>query len=196
MLAKHRMLISRLCALIAVIYVAIARPPFDLATWIREAGDLVGLVLLATAAFGRLWCLTFIGGRKNKALLTDGPYSVVRNPLYVFSFIGAFGFGLVVHNAWLIAAIIIWFMTFYPFTLAQEERDLSQLFGNDYRDYCETTPRCIPKLRLYRKPAENVAVNPVKIRDGILDSMWFIWAYVFWQILEILRYTGVLGTLI
>ena len=52
-----------------------------------------GIFAIILCIFGRTWTSLYIGGRKNRALLTKGPYSVVRNPLYVFSILGAAGAG-------------------------------------------------------------------------------------------------------
>jgi protein-S-isoprenylcysteine O-methyltransferase Ste14 len=41
------------------------------------------------AILGRAWSTRYIGERKANLLVTEGPYSVSRNPLYLFSFLGA-----------------------------------------------------------------------------------------------------------
>ena len=55
---------------------------------------LIGYALIGVGAVGRMWCGVYIAGRKNKELCQDGPYSLCRNPLYVFSFIGTVGVAL------------------------------------------------------------------------------------------------------
>jgi protein-S-isoprenylcysteine O-methyltransferase Ste14 len=44
--------------------------------------------LAAMIASHRLWCSLYISGYKNSQLITSGPYSLCRNPLYFFSFVG------------------------------------------------------------------------------------------------------------
>src|SRR5436190_20661746 len=58
-----------------------------------DAIDWVGVVLMAICIVGRTWCALYIGGRKTYDLVVLGPYSVSRNPLYVFSILGAAGVG-------------------------------------------------------------------------------------------------------
>lgn len=53
----------------------------------------LGLIAIMVCVLGRAWCSLYIGGRKKQEIVTCGPYSLCRNPLYVFSFIGAFGIG-------------------------------------------------------------------------------------------------------
>jgi protein-S-isoprenylcysteine O-methyltransferase Ste14 len=55
---------------------------------------LLGLVLVGIATVGRLWCALYIAGYKDSDLITSGPYSITRNPLYFFSFVGFAGIGL------------------------------------------------------------------------------------------------------
>jgi len=60
---------------------------------VHEAMRWLGAALIFVCVSGRTWCTLYIGGRKNHELVTAGPYSVCRNPLYVFSIIGAIGIG-------------------------------------------------------------------------------------------------------
>ncbi|MGU9537294.1 methyltransferase family protein, partial [Proteus mirabilis] len=53
----------------------------------------LGMVAIMVCVLGRAWCALYIGGRKKQEIVTSGPYSLCRNPLYVFSVIGAFGVG-------------------------------------------------------------------------------------------------------
>lgn len=189
----YRTLTGRVLGLLVFVYVLMAAPPQLLPGWLLECGELVGFALLTVAAFGRVWCLMFIAGRKSQELTTEGPYSVVRNPLYVFSFLGAIGLGLAVENLFLTAVFAIFFALTYPITVAHEEADLLSLFGPAYIDYCEMTPRWLPNWRLYKQP-ESLVVSPIRVLHGMIDAMWFLWVFLAWEILEMLRETGVLQT--
>ncbi len=59
----------------------------------HERVELAGFVAMIVSIVGRAWCSLYIGGRKKSEIVDRGPYSVTRNPLYLFSFIGAFGIG-------------------------------------------------------------------------------------------------------
>ena len=46
--------------------------------------EMVGVTLAIVCIGGRLWSCLYIGSRKNRELVTTGPYSITRNPLYFF----------------------------------------------------------------------------------------------------------------
>lgn len=180
---RSRTLGSRVVGIVLVAYVLSHAPPKYFPDWLVGVCESIGLVLLAAAAFGRLWCLVFIAGQKNNAVVTDGPYSMVRNPLYVFSFLGAVGFGLSVENPLLAVLLAAAFGIYYSVVVRKEEQYLSAAFGVTYQNYVASTPRWLPRFSQYHEPPL-VSVDPVKMRRGILDAMWFIWAYLLWEIAE------------
>lgn len=117
----HRMLWSRLSAVALIAGALLLKPPAAIPPWLLEVGELVGLVLLAVACCGRIWSLVFVIGKKNAQLVTEGPYSAVRNPLYVFSFIGAVGFGLAAGNPTLALVVAALFAAYYRGVVRHEE---------------------------------------------------------------------------
>ena len=167
-------------------YVLATQPPKYLPQWLVDICEITGLVLLAAAAFGRVWCLIFIAGRKNASLVTAGPYSAVRNPLYAFSFLGAVGFGLSVENPLLAVLLAVIFGAYYSVIVKKEEQYLATSFGAAYQEFAARTPRWLPDFSLYQEP-ETVLVVTARIRSGLLDAVWFIWAYVLWEVVEIVR---------
>lgn len=192
LLAGNRILIQRLALLAALVFVLIAEPPGLSGAWWGYPSQLIGFIFLGAATFGRLWCLLFIGGAKNATLVTEGPYSVVRNPLYLFNLIGAAGLGLTVQQPLLALALSSGFVLYYPAVVAREERTLLERFGEAYRAYQDRTPRWLPRFSLYHEP-EQVSICPLWIRHGMLDAMWLLWAYWAWDLLEIVRRTRVLS---
>jgi protein-S-isoprenylcysteine O-methyltransferase Ste14 len=53
---------------------------------IHEMIEWFGIVLIVICILGRTWASLYIGGRKIDELVTVGPYSTMRNPLYFFPF--------------------------------------------------------------------------------------------------------------
>jgi len=192
--ADHRIGWSRAGLVALLLFILAGTPPKLFTALVSELIELLGYALLVAAALWRIWCLVFIGGTKNGELAASGPYSVVRNPLYVGSFLGAVGFGLAVEQPLLAILLALLFCALYPVVVAREEARLEREFGEHYRAYCAAVPRWIPDWALYREPA-NVTASPQHIRRGILDAMWFLWAYAIWEFIEQLHELQLLPTL-
>jgi len=192
--ATHRIAWSRAFIAGALVFVLLGSPPKVLAGWPAELFEMLGYVLLVAAALWRIWCLVFIAGSKNEELAQLGPYSMVRNPLYIGNFLGAIGFGFAVEMPYLAVAIAAIFALLYPSVVAREEARLAGLFGERYRQYCARVPRWLPDFSLYSEP-ETLSVEPRRIRKGILDAMWFLWAFALWEFIEVLHESGILPAL-
>ena len=48
--------------------------------------SIIGFTLVIIGGFGRLWASLYVEGFKTKTLIKEGPYSMVRNPLYFFNY--------------------------------------------------------------------------------------------------------------
>jgi len=180
---SHRIAWSRAAVIFALAYALFVPAPAVIPrSWLDVSG-LLGFALLIVAALGRVWCLSYIAGVKNDVLVTDGPYSVARNPLYVFNFIGAVGFGCAVENPVLAVLLATAFAVFYPSVIRHEEEALTQTFGERFARYCGATPRWVPRWSNFHEP-ESWNINPRRFRAGLLDAMWFLWAFLIWEVLK------------
>ncbi|NMC19566.1 MAG: DUF1295 domain-containing protein, partial [Thermogutta sp.] len=114
--------------------------------------ELVGSGMLFLAAIGRIWSAGYIAGRKDVRLIQDGPYSVMRHPLYFFSFLGFLGAGLAMESLVLTGTMVtIFFLTHMPVIRREEDR-LRRLFGEEYERYARGVPAVFPKPWLFRCP--------------------------------------------
>jgi protein-S-isoprenylcysteine O-methyltransferase Ste14 len=85
-------------------------------------------------------------------LITEGPFSHVRNPLYCGNFLLWFGF-LIAARPWMpwMALIMVLFFFFqYNRIVGLEEEYLTKKFGPSYDAYRNAVARWIPRLRPYR----------------------------------------------
>ena len=176
--------------------VVFSRPGYLLGipNWFDPVCELLGYALLVVATLGRIWCALFIAGTKNGDLAGGGPYSVVRNPLYIGNFLGLVGFGLAVEQPVLAALLGAVFAIGYPSVVAREEKDLERIFGERYRQYRAQVPRWLPRWSLYREP-ETLTLSPRFVRKAILDAMWFLWAFGIWEFFEALHEFGLMPIL-
>lgn len=102
----------------------------------------VAMIALAFQALKRA-STTVRPDRPAEHLVTDGPFALTRNPLYLADTIALIGIGLIAGSAWfLILAIIAAFAT-QKLAIEREERHLDTRFGKKYRDYCRRVRRWI-----------------------------------------------------
>lgn len=160
----------------------------------HESTEGVGLALLVVCIVGRAWCSLYIGGRKKIEIVSAGPYSISRNPLYIFSFIGAFGVGAQTGSVTL--AIVFTLITFviFHFTVQKEEAWLSAEFGDPYHVYMALTPRYGPDFTKWRDD-EILEVRPKFFIMTLRDGLVFLLAFPVFEFVEILQDRGVLITL-
>ena len=192
--ANHRIAWSRgavVLLLLFVIFGSSADGPQGMAA---ELAELLGFALLVAATLWRIWCALFIAGSKNAELATAGPYSIVRNPLYLGNLLGAVGFGFAVQMPLLALLLALAFALFYPAVVANEERNLAARFGERYSQYCARVPRWLPDWSRYEEAA-TVTVSPRRVRAAIFDAMWFLWAFALWEFVEELHQLNLLPTL-
>lgn len=146
--------------------------------------ELTGFLLLIMAALGRLWAYAFIGGRKNQELCQDGPYSLCRNPLYFFSFLGVAGAGLALQNLVLFVVGVVGFLTYYHFVIRAEERRLAEIFGAAFTDYCQNVPRFWPRLHHLVMP-ESVTLPSKLFTRTLSEVFWFLAVIVIIEVIAI-----------
>ena len=171
--ATHRLRVSRIFA-IAFFLVVLAMESAHEGSLVSTALFLLGLLLVGIATVGRLWCSLYISGHKNSELITTGPYSLSRNPLYFFSLLGFAGIGFASETVTLGAVLAAAMLIGYPAVIRQEEAVLRERFGAKFEAYCARVPRFLPKLSGYVEP-ETYTVNPRLFRRSMLDVVWFIW---------------------
>ncbi len=190
---KKRILLSRLLVVvIAAIFI------FTRHSWKDEyyhflIFQAIGGFLVGFCIFGRLWSALYIAGNKTTNLITEGPYSMVRNPLYFFSFLGAIGLGLVTENLLIIFLIVLLFMIYYPFVIIGEEKRLLEVHGDEFLNYMKHVPRFIPNVFKYKEP-ETFSVNVKKYKIAFIDALGFFSIYICVQIINILHAYNVIPT--
>ena len=154
--------------------------------------EALGLALIIIAIVGRGWCSLYIGGRKKAEIVDRGPYSITRNPLYVFSFIGAFGIGaqtgsLVIGAVFAIATVLVFLRT-----VGREEAWLAEHFGAPYAAYRARTPRFWPNPARWRD-AEELTIRPAFFLRTLRDGLTFLVAIPVMEGIEHLQAAGLIG---
>lgn len=183
--ATHRLAVSRAFALAFFLVVLVMEGAYE-GSLASTLVFLFGLVLVGVATVGRLWCSLYISGHKNTELITAGPYSLSRNPLYVFSLLGFAGIGFASETFSLGLVLAAAMLVGYPAVIRQEEAVLRKRFGAAFEAYCARVPRFLPRLSGYVEP-ETYTVNPRLFRRSMFDVVWFIWFVGILEFVEALH---------
>lgn len=191
---KSRTVASRLIGLLLLGLLAVSTGRWhDEAPLLEYLLWFTGWMAVGVGALGRIWCSTYISGFKNRLLVTEGPYSITRNPLYLFSFIAGLGVMLLTETLVFPAVFVVVFMLYYRGVIRQEEAYLSSLHGADFQAYLQQVPRFFPKLTLFKEPTTYV-VSPLHIRHFLIQVIWFFWIAAIIQSLEELHLQNILPT--
>lgn len=167
---KIRITGLRLCAIVVLPVVVLAAPVWDGLP--LAALHMAGILCVVAAVLGRFWSILHICGRKNSAVMQDGPYSLCRHPLYLFSTIGAMGFGLMLGSLTVTALIGGTVFAILSMTAAREEAFLRHTFGARYDNYAAKVPRMIP-LGRFHTPA-SVTFDTGTLARNMADALVFL----------------------
>lgn len=162
---------------------------------VHELVEWIGILFIVVCILGRTWSSLYIAGRKGRELVTIGPYSTCRNPLYFFSIVGAAGMGAqsgsiaigIICGA--IAAIVFYVV------VKQEEQLLIKVHGRKYRDYLAAVPRFIPSPGSWRDE-KTLTIRPPRVLMTFADALVFLLAVPIAEGFEYLRDIGMIPTLL
>jgi Phospholipid methyltransferase len=86
-----------------------------------------------------------------KTLTTTGPYTYIRNPIYVGNTIMLLGLTVLSELLWFFPVMFLWCMVVYTFVVRREEAHLAGKYGQPYAEFLKSIPRWIPRARSTRK---------------------------------------------
>lgn len=193
-LFRHR---GAIMALMALMTLMAARP--------NAASMAAGLLLGLLGEGIRLWAIGFSGEHTRKQtldapqLVTAGPYSLVRNPLYLGNICNGLGVtmaaagGLPPHLSlalWLSNLTVL--LGLYGTLVTLEQAFLEEQFGEEYKRYCSVVPALWPRdlSGLLAKggtraaPLEQRYDGKVALRYEISSLGWWLvtWGWLYWRL--------------
>lgn len=178
-----------LIAILAVVLLALFTGNTVWSGAVSEGFRAIGLVLIGIAIMGRAWCSLYIGGRKAAEIVDRGPYSLTRNPLYVFSFIAAFGMGLQTGSLVLATLFLLITVGVFFATVTREEVWLQAHFGEIYSEYRRRTPRFWPRFAGWRD-LETLQIRPDRFVMTLKDGAVFLLAVPLFALVTWLQSIG------
>ena len=128
-------------------------------TWISVS---ISLLFIIIGEFLRIWSVGYAGGTTRatalgaaRDLVTTGPYSYVRNPLYLGNLLLSLGVTIFTNVHWLIPILIIGYFIQYLPIITVEETYLLESCGTVYQTYQEQVPRFLPNFHSYPNPSHH-----------------------------------------
>ncbi len=143
LIARYRLRLSFiLFIVIALEWSSHARPHslFSVEDWEHPTG----LAILAAGLALRSWAAGLI--RKREVLANEGPYALVRHPLYLGSFLMGVGMAEMVEDRFALVAALVVIPAIYLLVIQCEERALAERFGPAWTRYAARTAAVIPQL--------------------------------------------------
>ena len=189
---RTRLLVSRLFGLTILFMLAFGTSYWSKTPVFDQALFLAGVVLAVTGFCGRLWCHSYIAGRKKKVLVVDGPYSLCRHPLYFFSFVGGIGLGLCTETLSAALLFAMAFAVYYPQAIQGEETFLRDNFAG-YEDYRKRVPLFFPRWSNFVEGDGMVSV--CAFRREIVAAGGFLLLIGVFEMVETLHHVDILPTL-
>jgi protein-S-isoprenylcysteine O-methyltransferase Ste14 len=130
--------------LVALLFLVLARPTVRSLLW--------SLLLVIPGLFLRGYASGYV--KKNAELTMTGPYAFTRNPLYLGSFMIAFGFAMASRSPTIALVLAVGFAFIYIPVIRAEEEYLRATFA-EFQAYASHVPRLIPRLTKAEVAAES-----------------------------------------
>ncbi|OJW84504.1 MAG: hypothetical protein BGO69_10955 [Bacteroidetes bacterium 46-16] len=121
---------------------------------VSSVQDYIGTAFMWAGAALALWCGGIMLRNKSTVspfswatkLARTGPYRIVRHPMMWAIHLVLIGEIVVWNSPMLVMWFLLWLRLAVLYIDRYEEPHLLSLFGEQYVDYCKTTPRWIPRL--------------------------------------------------
>ncbi len=155
----------------------------------------LGFVLVVLAALGRVWASSFIAGRKDRDLVTVGPYARCRNPLYAWSWLAMVGIGFASRSLGLTIALAVVFAWVYARAARREEVFLAETHGEAFRRYAATTPAFVPRGTAPVLPG-TWTIHPAIFAKAFVDAASLLGFYALVRVADLAQQAGWLPTLL
>ncbi|MCK4853155.1 MAG: DUF3419 family protein [Bacteroidales bacterium] len=143
-----------------------------------KIGYVITAVIMLCASFLRMWAGSILTSRRIMAfkiqkdlLNTSGPYSLVRNPIYLADLIAFGGFALCLNPVGLVLPLLIYLH--YKQLVRYEEKSLGDKFGEQFQTYRNNTPAFMPNkrsLQTFFSGKKNYVLN----RDGFRHNSLYL----------------------
>ena len=150
----------------------------------------MGLIL-----FGFLFRISARGYKEEKssngnALVKDGPYAIIRNPMYFGTFMIGAGVVTMLLELWFFFLFSAVFLSIYIPQMKKEERVLLERFGQEYKEYCKMTPKYFPRFDCLSRINKYISLKPFWIKKEMVPMITTVIVVISIEIWECVRLFG------
>lgn len=138
--------------LIGIVSRLLSKGPRSPAQW-RSGLALLGLLLIVVGESLRIWAVGIAGAATRsrstnaRRLVQEGPYTIVRNPIYVGNLLLCLGLACFTASWTVALACLLYFLIVYSRIIRTEEHFLRATFGTVYEAFCRRVPQFLPRFR-------------------------------------------------
>lgn len=155
----------------------------------------IGFIIALTGELIRLWGVSWAGSETRTTggvggtfLIISGPFSFVRNPLYVGNILMYFGLGIMSYALfpYLQLIAISFFVLQYHLIVKEEEEFLRKKFGEAYINYFQNVPRFFPRITPYKK--DKIEQPTFQLNMGLKSEIRTLQAFTAVTVLIVIKW--------
>jgi len=148
---KRRLKVNGALIVLAIVLSAIFPHVFFRRVQVASGDEFIEIFGIALIILGQIFRASARGYKSENsqggnALIQGGPYTLVRNPMYLGILLIGLGIVMVLFNWWAVIIFLGVFIARYLLLIFKEEKKLLTVFGQVYRGYLVRVPRIIPSL--------------------------------------------------
>lgn len=147
---KQRIKINAIVIAVSILFVAVF--PYVVIRRSASTGDdVLEVIGISFILLGQLLRVSARGykahhSQNGNKLIQEGPYALVRNPMYLGIILIGLGVVLSICNLWVLILFAIGFLSRYFMLFKKEEAVLLKAFGNQFATYVHKVPRLVPRF--------------------------------------------------
>lgn len=154
--------------------------------------DSLGIIV---TLFGFLFRIAARGYKAEKSpygetFIKDGPYRLVRNPMYLGTLLIGIGVVLVLIKLWLSVIFLASYFFIYIPQIKKEEDYLLKKFGEEYKNYCKTVPRYFPSFYHLIDFGSYLSVKLSWVRKELPSLIYTLSVILIIEVWEDIRFSG------
>ena len=156
---------------------------------------LAGIFVVLTGEAIRIWSVGYAGsetrtttGVGGSNLVTQGPYALIRNPLYWGNIMIYTGVGIMSNSLfpYLLIAAFVYFVIQYYLIIINEEEYLIQTYKEEFETYCKHVKRFLPTPK---QLPDNIKSNLVfDLKEGFKSERRSLQAVIIITVIILIKF--------